>query len=61
MRRSDCSIPQRMFFRLQVFEAAPTEGRLDFGLWEQIFYREFDGQLRQPVLLKVGVVPTRSL
>jgi hypothetical protein len=52
MRRSDCSIPQWMFFRLKGFEAAPTEGRLDFGLWEQIFYREFDGPAAQPVLLK---------
>ena len=42
-----------MFFRLKVSEAAPTEGRLDFGPWEQIFYREFDGQRRQRVLVKV--------
>ena len=42
-------------------EAAPTKGRLDFGPWEQIFYREFDGQRRQRVLVKVSVVPTRGL
>ena len=32
---------------------AITEGRLDFGPWEQIFYGEFDGQRRKRVLVKV--------
>ncbi len=32
---------------------AVTEGRLDFGPWEQIFYGEFDGQRRKRVLLKI--------
>jgi secondary thiamine-phosphate synthase enzyme len=32
---------------------AITEGRLDFGPWEQIFYGEFDGQRRTRVLVKV--------
>lgn len=32
---------------------AITEGRLDFGPWEQIFYGEFDGRRRKRVLIKV--------
>jgi len=32
---------------------AVTEGRLDFGPWEQIFYGEFDGKRRKRVLIKV--------
>lgn len=32
---------------------AITGGRLDFGLWEQIFYGEFDGRRRKRVLVKV--------
>jgi len=32
---------------------AVTEGRLDFGPWEQIFYGEFDGQRNKRVLIKV--------
>jgi len=32
---------------------AVTEGRLDFGPWEQIFYGEFDGQRRKRVLVKI--------
>jgi len=32
---------------------AITEGRLDFGTWEQIFYGEFDGRRRKRVLVKV--------
>src|SRR5690349_12947142 len=32
---------------------AITEGRLDFGPWEQIFYGEFDGMRRKRVLVKV--------
>ncbi|NKB81691.1 MAG: YjbQ family protein [Nitrospirales bacterium] len=32
---------------------AVTEGRLDFGPWEQIFYAEFDGQRRKRVLVKI--------
>jgi secondary thiamine-phosphate synthase enzyme len=33
--------------------AAITNGRLDFGPWEQIFYGEFDGQRRKRVLIKI--------
>lgn len=32
---------------------AVTDGRLDFGPWEQIFYGEFDGRRRKRVLVKV--------
>jgi secondary thiamine-phosphate synthase enzyme len=32
---------------------AITEGRLDFGPWEQIFYGEFDGCRRKRVLVKI--------
>jgi secondary thiamine-phosphate synthase enzyme len=32
---------------------AVTNGRLDFGTWEQIFYGEFDGGRRKRVLLKI--------
>jgi len=32
---------------------AITEGRLDFGPWEQIFYGEFDGRRRKRVLVKL--------
>ena len=32
---------------------AITNGELDFGPWEQIFYGEFDGQRRKRVLVKV--------
>lgn len=30
-----------------------TNGRLDLGTWEQIFYFEFDGQRQKRVLVKV--------
>ena len=32
---------------------AITEGELDFGPWEQIFYGEFDGKRRKRVLVKI--------
>ena len=32
---------------------AVTEGKLDFGPWEQIFYAEFDGQRSKRVLVKI--------
>ncbi|GAB4289480.1 MAG: secondary thiamine-phosphate synthase enzyme YjbQ [Marinilabiliales bacterium] len=32
---------------------AVTNGRLDFGPWEQIFYGEFDGKRRKRVLVKI--------
>ncbi|HYL97567.1 MAG TPA: secondary thiamine-phosphate synthase enzyme YjbQ [Blastocatellia bacterium] len=32
---------------------AITEGKLDFGPWEQIFYGEFDGRRKKRVLVKL--------
>jgi len=32
---------------------AITEGKLDFGPWEQIFYGEFDGRRKKRVLVKI--------
>ncbi len=32
---------------------AITEGALDFGTWEQIFYAEFDGKRTKKVLIKI--------
>ena len=33
--------------------AAVTNGKLDFGPWEQIFYGEFDGKRKKRVLVKI--------
>lgn len=33
--------------------AAVTDGTLDFGPWEQIFYAEFDGKRKKRVLVKI--------
>ncbi len=33
--------------------AAVTKGKLDFGIWEQIFYFEFDGRRRKHLLVKI--------
>lgn len=32
---------------------AISEGKLDFGPWEQIFYGEFDGMRKKRVLIKI--------
>jgi secondary thiamine-phosphate synthase enzyme len=32
---------------------AVSDGHLDFGPWEQIFYGEFDGRRRKRVLIKI--------
>lgn len=32
---------------------AITEGKMDFGPWEQIFYGEFDGKRNKKVLVKI--------
>src|SRR6056297_3099387 len=32
---------------------AITDGKLDFGPWEQIFYGEFDGKRKKRVLIKI--------
>ncbi len=43
---------RRQLFGREVVVAI-TQGRLDFGPWEQIFYGEFDGQRRKRILVKV--------
>src|SRR3989338_618331 len=30
-----------------------TEGKLDFGPWQQIFYGEFDGQRKKRIIVKI--------
>ncbi|MCX5697407.1 MAG: secondary thiamine-phosphate synthase enzyme YjbQ [Candidatus Omnitrophica bacterium] len=37
----------------RVVVVAITNGKLDFGPWEQIFYAEFDGRRKKRVLLKI--------
>ena len=32
---------------------AVTDGRLDFGPWEQIFYGEFDGKRSKKIMIKI--------
>ena len=32
---------------------AVTNGKLDFGTWEQIFYAEFDGRRNKRILVKI--------
>jgi secondary thiamine-phosphate synthase enzyme len=32
---------------------AVTNGKLDFGPWEQIFYGEFDGRRKKRILIKI--------
>ncbi|MCE5230933.1 secondary thiamine-phosphate synthase enzyme YjbQ [bacterium] len=32
---------------------AITNGKLDFGTWEQIFYAEFDGRRKKRILVKI--------
>jgi len=47
----DAHLKRQLFGREVV--VAITEGKLDFGPWEQIFYGEFDGQRKKRVLVKV--------
>lgn len=48
---ADAHIKRQLFGREVV--VAVTEGKLDFGPWEQIFYGEFDGRRRKRVLVKI--------
>lgn len=43
---------KRQFFGREVVVAI-TNGKLDFGTWEQIFYAEFDGRRRKRVVVKI--------
>ena len=47
----DAHLKRQLFGREVV--AAVTQGKLDFGPWEQIFYAEFDGQRKKRILVKV--------
>src|SRR3989338_3749327 len=47
----DAHLKRQLFGREVV--VAVTEGKLDFGPWEQIFYAEFDGQRKKRILVKV--------
>jgi len=47
----DAHIKRQLFGREVV--CAITNGELDFGPWEQIFYGEFDGQRNKRVLVKI--------
>lgn len=38
-----------------MLSASITDGKLDFGPWEQVFYGEFDGRRPKRVLAKVIV------
>ncbi|MFW6298343.1 MAG: secondary thiamine-phosphate synthase enzyme YjbQ [Bacillota bacterium] len=48
---ADAHIKRQLMGREAV--VAVTEGRLDFGPWEQIFYGEFDGKRDKRVLIKI--------
>ena len=47
----DAHVKRQLFGREVV--VAITDGQLDLGPWEQIFYGEFDGRRRKRVLVKV--------
>jgi len=48
---ADAHIKRQLMGREVV--VAVTNGKLDFGRWEQIFYGEFDGRRRKRVLIKI--------
>ncbi len=48
---ADAHLKRQMMGREAV--VAVTNGKLDFGPWEQIFYGEFDGRRRKRVLVKI--------
>lgn len=47
----DAHLKRQLFGREAV--VAITEGKLDFGTWEQIFYAEFDGRRPKRILIKI--------
>jgi len=47
----DAHVKRQLFGREVV--VAITNGKLDFGTWEQIFYAEFDGRRRKRVIVKI--------
>ena len=50
-RNADAHLKRQVMGREVV--VAITNGRLDFGAWERIFYGEFDGRRKKRVLVKV--------
>ncbi len=48
---ADAHIKRQLMGREVV--VAVTNGKLDFGTWEQIFYAEFDGRRPKRVLVKI--------
>ena len=50
-KRMDAHLKRTVMGREVV--VAVTNGKLDFGPWEQIFYAEFDGGRRKRVLVKI--------
>ena len=48
---ADAPIKRQIMGRETV--VAVTDGRLDFGPWEQIFYGEFDGGRKKRILVKI--------
>ncbi|HOO74696.1 MAG TPA: secondary thiamine-phosphate synthase enzyme YjbQ [Tepiditoga sp.] len=48
---ADAHIKRQIMGREAV--VAVTDGKLDFGPWEQIFYGEFDGMRKKRVLIKI--------
>jgi secondary thiamine-phosphate synthase enzyme len=48
---ADAHLKRQLFGREVV--VAITDGDLDFGPWEQIFYGEFDGKRKKRVLVKI--------
>jgi secondary thiamine-phosphate synthase enzyme len=48
---ADAHIKRQVMGRETV--VAVTDGKLDFGPWEQIFYGEFDGMRKKRVLVKI--------
>jgi secondary thiamine-phosphate synthase enzyme len=48
---ADAHIKRQLMGREAV--VAVTDGKLDFGTWEQIFYGEFDGRRKKRVLIKI--------
>ena len=48
---ADAHIKRQLMGREVV--VAVTDGHLDFGPWEQIFYGEYDGKRRKRVLVKI--------
>jgi secondary thiamine-phosphate synthase enzyme len=49
-RNEDAHMKRQIMGRVVV---VVTNGRLDFGTWERIFYGEFDGRRRKRVLVKI--------